>query len=369
MRMRRLRGLCLSLCAAIFLFACSPVDREAGEGPEDRASEERGAGSEALTVYAVSEPLRSFAERIATPGMSVHFPAPEEIADPAYWNPAPEVVAAYGAADLVLLNGGGYARWVSRASLRERRLVDSSAGFRDRFIPLANEVTHAHGPEGGHSHAGFATTFWLDLRLAREQARAVWDALAEAKPSDAPQLRERHAELDRELESLDARLEELARRLTGTTVFFSHPVYPYFERRYGLRGDAFHWEPDESPAEEDWTKLSGHAGAFMLWEAEPLAATAARLDALGIRVVVFEPAGGRGKGGDFVDRMRANLDRLEARLDDDDMSGAELASVARELRITLAELTGLGGEAKESRLTRMHRESADRKLRLVQGDD
>ena len=67
--------------------------------------------------------------------------------------------------------------------------------------------------------------------------------------------------------------------------------------------------------------------------------------------------------------LRANLDRLEARLDDDDMSGAELASVARELRITLAELVGLGGEAKESRLTRMHRESADRKLRLVQGDD
>ena len=134
--------------------ACTPS--------EDGSQAARDADAGPLVVYTVSEPLRSFAERIGGDVVEVHFPAPRELADPAFWNPDAETVAAYQQADLVLQNGGGYAAWLSRASLRAARLVDTSASFEDRMIPLEAAVTHAHGPEGDHSHTGFATSFWLD---------------------------------------------------------------------------------------------------------------------------------------------------------------------------------------------------------------
>jgi len=48
----------------------------------------------------------------------------------------------------------------------------------------------------------------------------------------------------------------------------------------------------------------------MLWEAEPLAETAAQLEALGVRVVVFDPCGNRPDEGDWLSVMRSNIQAL-----------------------------------------------------------
>ena len=71
-----------------------------------------------IVVYTVNYPLAYFAERIGGGGVTVEFPAPEEI-DPAFWKPAPEIIAAYQTADVILLNGAGFARWIGQASARD----------------------------------------------------------------------------------------------------------------------------------------------------------------------------------------------------------------------------------------------------------
>ena len=75
-----------------------------------------------LSVYVVNYPLQYFAERIGGKHVNVSFPAPQGV-DPAYWSPDAEVVVAYQEADVILLNGAGYARWVGRASLPYAKLV------------------------------------------------------------------------------------------------------------------------------------------------------------------------------------------------------------------------------------------------------
>ena len=128
-----------------------------------------GADGSRLTVYTVNYPLQYFAQRIAGERAEVVFPAPGDV-DPAFWQPSAEDIASYQRADLILLNGAGYAKWIQRVALPRRKLVDTSATFRDRYIQVDGAATHSHGPNGDHSHAGTAFTTWLDLELAHAQA-------------------------------------------------------------------------------------------------------------------------------------------------------------------------------------------------------
>lgn len=268
-----------------------------------------------LSVYVVNYPLQYFAERIGGEHVEVVLPAPVDI-DPAYWSPGPETVAIYQAADLILLNGAGYAGWTKRASLPRAKLVDTSASFSDRSIALQDAVTHGHGPQGDHSHQGTAFTTWLDPTLASEQAQAIAGAFAGARPQHAAVFRAGLAALETDLRVLDARLAKFARSLGDAPILFSHPVYQYLERRYGLNGRSLNWEPDELPDEAMWWELRKllptHPARFMLWEAEPLAATRPRLRVLGVRSVVYAPCGNTPAEGDWLEVMLQNASRLES---------------------------------------------------------
>ena len=75
----------------------------------------------------------------------VEYPGPPG-GDPAFWMPDAATIARYQEADLILLNGAGYAGWVSRATLPPGKLVDTSQTFSDRLIRGEGNVAHL----GGH---------------------------------------------------------------------------------------------------------------------------------------------------------------------------------------------------------------------------
>ena len=179
-------------------------------------------------VYTVNYPLQYFAEAIAGDDLDVVFPAPPDV-DPADWTPDVDTLIDYQAADLILLNGAGYAEWTKGVYLARSRLVDTSAGFKDRLIAEeSDEVPHVHGPTGAEVQgAAVAFTTWLDLSLARAQAEAVRDAMVARWPDHAEAFTERHASLDAELATLDSALSEALTPLRGIHVPASHPVYQY----------------------------------------------------------------------------------------------------------------------------------------------
>jgi zinc transport system substrate-binding protein len=261
----------------------------------------------------VNYPLHYFAERIGGERVHAVFPAPPG-RDPAHWSPDAETVAAYQRADLLLLNGFGYARWLERASLRRGRLVDTSAGFAERAIPLEGSLTHTHGPGGAHSHRGVAVTTWLDPKLAILQAAAIRDALSAARPAREAEFSERFETLEADLRALDQSLAAAATAIGDAPLLFSHPVYQYLERRYDLNSRSLEWEPNEPPSRAMWRELEAllveHPATWLLWEAEPLADTEHRLEVLGIRSIVYEPTGNAPEHGDFLGIMRNNASQL-----------------------------------------------------------
>ena len=86
-------------------------------------------------------------------------------------------------ADLILLNGATYDKWLAGVSLPESKLIDTSSAFADQYIKTVEAGTHSHGKGGDHSHAGTAFTTWIDFDQALQQARAVKDALTEIRPA------------------------------------------------------------------------------------------------------------------------------------------------------------------------------------------
>ena len=278
-----------------------------GEAPEGYS--EAGIPGK-LSIYTVNYPLKYFAERIGGDLVNVQFPAPAD-EDPAYWVPSPEVITAYQQADLILLNGAGYAKWLDKVSLPPSKLVDTAKSFPDRLIKIEEQSTHIHGPEGKHAHGALAFTIWLDLSLAVEQARAVKDAIAAKLPGRDAMFERRFLALKKELLEIDKQLSDMLSINPRPPVVFSHPVYQYFQRRYGVNGKSVHWEPEERPTEAMWAELKkmlrAHPATQMVWEGGPDTDTVAKLKSLGVESVIFDACGTMRAEGDLLSVMRKNV--------------------------------------------------------------
>jgi len=301
---RRPRLAILGCLLVLFAFGCAKKD-----GQRAPALTDEGARS----VYTVNYPLAYFTERLAPEGIGVVFPAPADV-DPAFWKPAADVIGRYQRADLILLNGAGYARWTRYATLPKSRILVTADGCRDPFLPTGEGVIHRHGPGGEHAHEGTAFTTWLDMRLALCQARQVRDGLVRLAPSSRESVDRKLEALERELSDLDSRLRATVKVWGERPMLASHPVYQYLADAYGFQIESVHFEPDEALSPEAIQELDAlladHPAKLMLWEAKPLPETEQRLHDRGIITVLFDPAAQPPSSGDFLTVMRANVERL-----------------------------------------------------------
>ncbi len=301
---RQAIGMWLACASLLLLSSCDRPDNGAP------ASAPRSGKPQ---IYVDNYPLKYFAQRIGGELIDVHFPARRAI-DPAFWKPGPTEIRAYQNADLILLNGADYAKWVAQASLPLAKMIDTTAAVADRYIIIQESVTHQHGPAGEHTHTGFAFTTWLDFTIAAEQAKAVHESLVKLLPDQRERLTAAFDSLSAELLAIDEQLRLLVGERHDLPLLASHPVYQYFERRYGLALRSVHWEPDVFPSESDWNELARikteHDARWMIWEDEPKAETADALRKLGIECVVWRPCGNEPATGDWASVMRKNLENL-----------------------------------------------------------
>jgi zinc transport system substrate-binding protein len=272
------------------------------------------AATERLSVYTVNYPLAYFAERIGADQVEVVFPAPADV-DPAYWMPDKSTITAYQQADLVLLNGANYAKWIAKVSLPRSKTVDTSRKFKERYIYASEKTTHSHGATGAHAHESLAFTTWLDLSLAKLQAEAIYKALVRKRPSAEMEFKVNFQALSDDLARLHSRIKEIVGRDPGRALLGSHPVYDYLSAGYGINLRSVHWEPDEVPTVSQWNDLNHileeHKAQYMLWEGEPLPGSTAELNARGITSVIFSPCGNRPGNGDFMPVMQQNIINLK----------------------------------------------------------
>ncbi len=262
-------------------------------------------------VVAVNRPLEEFARRLGGDTVEVVCPVPGGV-DPAKWRPRDEDVLAMQQADVVLLNGAQFSKWLNTVSLSDSLVVDTSRRFRDRYVVVEDFQVHRHGSEGEHSHPGTAPNTFLDPALALQQAEMVRNTLVALVPAEKESVESRFEPLAAELREIDEAYGEVLKDAPSTPVFASHPFCAYVARRANWEVVHLHWQPDEDPGPAKWEqleeKLIDHPAKWMLFAEQPLPETEARLAELGIAVAVIDPASTLPVDGGFPDVLRANLE-------------------------------------------------------------
>ena len=264
----------------------------------------------AAYIVVVNNPLLYFTQRLIGDAVEVRLLVPEAV-DPATWQPTVADILQLQGAELVMLNGAGYSNWLDKVSISAGRIVVTSAAARDQWRELPDEITHSHGPGAEHAHSGYAITTWMDMSLARVQAEAIAVALRERWPGLGDSIRDNLQTLLADIDELDAGYRKQADRLTARGIIYSHPVYQYFEQRYGLPGYSLHWEPGVMPSDGQWDELESRLDdtSLLIWEAEPTATIQKRLALLGLSFVVVDPAANISER-DWLSVQRGNLAAL-----------------------------------------------------------
>ncbi|MEM7718803.1 MAG: zinc ABC transporter substrate-binding protein [Pseudomonadota bacterium] len=258
-------------------------------------------------VVTVNYPLQYFAERLLGDTADVVFPVPKGV-DPSFWRPSIADISTIQSAELILLNGAGFATWIDRVSLPRSRLANTTAALGDRFI-VAESITHSHGDGGEHSHEGLASYTWLDPTLAIAQAEAIAAAIAARNFAPADDVYARFDDLRGELEDLDTTAAAALETAKDIPMIATHPRYQYLARRYGLSITSLEWEAGAMPTAKQLAELEARvaesAARVLIWEATPPDAALEAIATLGLQSVVFNPLAHRSSGESFIGSFKA----------------------------------------------------------------
>ncbi len=299
-------------------------------------------------------PTQYFAERISGGLVPVRTALPEG-ADPIFWQPDQAALSQYQNAKLVITNGAEFEKWVAGAALPRARTVASLSNdaLDQAGGPITMEsTTHSHGAAGEHTHEGLDGHTWVSPTLAKIQALRIAEAMKEAWPQHAEAFEANLRSVHEDLDMLRVSMADLSPRVAGFRLLASHPAYNYLARDLGWAfinldldpesedtqaiidavHDALHEHEDHAHEHEhgeghdhahghseggqaehadDHEHGHGDKPVILLWEGQPTEAIINALrDELGVTSILFSPAEGTPDEGDYMDVMRANLDRL-----------------------------------------------------------
>ena len=244
-------------------------------------------------VYTTFYPTQYFAERIGGDLIDVVCPVPED-EDAIFWTPDAKAIEAYQKADMIVINGAQFAKWVQKVSLPESHVVNTAKPFTDRFIHFEHATVHSHGNKGEHAHEGLDGHTWVDPVNAEIQADEIKKALIKRYPEHKAAFEKGFSELSRDLDMLNKQLKAYQAEYKNQPVLASHPAYNYIAKRYGWNIVNLDLDPEEMPSDkaiqEIKTTLEKHPAKYLIWEAYPTPAIADRMKKeLGLISVEFSP--------------------------------------------------------------------------------
>ncbi len=189
---------------------------------QDRQEQEK------ITVVASFYPLYEFASKVVGDRAEVSSLVPAGV-EPHDWEPTAEDVSRGHAADVLIINGAGFERWVN--DLETKFIVNTSEGIEFNYEEENEDGT---ANEHGHEGNGVNPHFWLDPMLAKHQVDKIRDAMTRSDPANADYYNQNAVRFTTELDSLDAFIRSELASCDKLDFIAFHDAFIYLSERYGL---------------------------------------------------------------------------------------------------------------------------------------
>lgn len=251
----------------------------------------------AATIHAVEAshhvlvsvaPHKFFVEKIAGDSVTIGLMVPAGASAHTY-EPTPKQTMAASKADIWFCIGESFEARAAKALKHyhpEMELVD----LRQNMDMITAD------PHSGCSccHANSQDLhIWLSARQAKIQATTIAHALSKYYPENTQRYQSALAAFLKELDALDAQLEEILQPLPNRTILVSHPAYAYFCRDYKLTQWSIEFEgKDPTPYQLNNTLIKARtAGINKVFIQAQYSSKGARLVAkeLGAKVIMLDP--------------------------------------------------------------------------------
>lgn len=281
-----------------------------------------GAGASAddgrARVVASFYPLQFLAERIGGPAVQVQG-LTRPGAEPHDLELTPRQVGDVEKADLVVYLRDFQPAVDEAVDAETGSGADSRALDAGAVTPLAQGYTAVEDGERAEG-SGADPHVWLDPTRMRALATAVADRLVAVAPGDAAGIRTRAAELDGQLQQLDADFRSGLATCARRDLVTSHNAFGYLAQAYGLvQVGITGLVPDEEPTPRrlaevaDYARRAGVTTIFFEETVSPKTAESLARE-VGARAAVLSPLEAPPEQGDYLTAMRTDLAALRTAL-------------------------------------------------------
>jgi zinc transport system substrate-binding protein len=190
---------------------------------------------EKITVVASFYPLYEFASKVVGDRAEVSSLVPMGI-EPHDWEPTAEDILRGRVADVVIINGAGFERWIN--DLEAKFVVNTSEGIEFNYKggnESGNDEQEHEGDDDTADGNGVNPHIWLDPILAKYQVNKIRDAMVRADPPNAAYYNQNADRFIAEIDSLDAFIRSGLASCDRFEFIAFHDAFIHFSERYGLR--------------------------------------------------------------------------------------------------------------------------------------
>jgi zinc transport system substrate-binding protein len=284
--------------------------------PEQATS---SADSGPPVVVTTCYPLYMMASELAGNDAVVKYAVPD-VQTSRTWVPSSADVQKLQAADVVLFNGAGYEPWAQKLSLPRSRTVDTSTGYSEKLLHVADSMTHQHGPVGPQSDREIIPTSWLDPELAVAQLRRVEEQLLRIAPDAADTISQRAIAFRNSFDQLEQQLERLRADSSGheISVATDETDFGYLISRLNWKSHRIQWTEQNTLTADFTDKVATAPPQLILIPPNCERNRMEVLQETGILCVVVDTCESTLPESDAANslagRLSANLDRLRTGL-------------------------------------------------------
>lgn len=264
-----------------------------------------------IVLMASFFPLYEFAKEVGKDKVDVSLLVPQGV-EPHDWEPSIQDLQRVLKADIVVINGMGFEKWIEDVKKVNSDLViiDSSVGIRI-LNDYVNEHDVQHNLPAGDSH------IWLNPLFAKIQVQNIAKGLKKIDPSNAEFYNNNSENYIKKLDSLDLKIRnELSDCKKDFIVF--HNAFTYFANEYNLNqytilsSNEPHGEPTSKNLEKI-IKLAKEMKISTIFTEEAVDQRTSQVIAneLGGRVLTLSPLEVSNSNISYIEKMEENLANLK----------------------------------------------------------